>query len=101
MVGQRADAAKWVADYQAFEDGLIHDGKNVDDEAVYAPFYASHGRVLKTNDFFLSDETILGGHNTGTILIAYVVGITGSVVIVRVGVKRLIRGSATRRQPSR
>ena len=46
IAGERAAADRWVADYQAFEDGLIRGGRSTDDEANYAPFYATHSRSL-------------------------------------------------------
>ena len=52
---ERAAAARWVADYQAFENNLIRAGKSTDDEANYAPFYATHPRSLATKDFFVAD----------------------------------------------
>lgn len=100
IAAERGDATQWVADYQAFEDGLVRDGANVDDDAAYAPFYASHGRVLKTNDFFIADETVLGGHNTGTILIGWVAVIVGTVVAAWIGVRRLFRKMTERRMTS-
>jgi tetratricopeptide (TPR) repeat protein len=92
IAAERADAAKWVADYQAFEDGLIRDGKNVDDDdAAYAPFYASHGRVLKTNDFFIGDELSIEGHHPGPVLALSGCGIAGGVTSMWILIKRFYR----------
>jgi tetratricopeptide (TPR) repeat protein len=55
IAAERADAAQWVTAYQQFEDGLVRSGKNTEDENNYAPFYAAHGRELKTNDVFPGD----------------------------------------------
>jgi tetratricopeptide (TPR) repeat protein len=54
IANERAAAAKWVAEYQAFEDGLIRAGKDTDDEANYAEFYKKHDRNLP-NVFLAQD----------------------------------------------
>lgn len=55
IAAERAAADRWVADYQQFEDDLIRAGRDTDDEANYAPFYATHRRTLSTPDLFLRD----------------------------------------------
>ena len=52
---ERSDAADWVKAYQQYEDALVRDGKDDTVEAAYAPFYAEHGRTLKTRDFFMTE----------------------------------------------
>ena len=39
----KADAATWVAAFQAFEDDLARRGADVSDDSLYAEFYAAHG----------------------------------------------------------
>jgi tetratricopeptide (TPR) repeat protein len=91
IAAERADAAAWVADYQQFEDDLVQSGKNTDDEALYAPFYATHGRGLKTNDVFIGDyanESILQKFPLPTIAAILFIA-AGAVFVLRV-LRRLL-----------
>lgn len=51
----KADAAAWVAAYQAYEDALVRDGVDVTDEANYAAFYAEHGEARAEPGFSIED----------------------------------------------
>jgi tetratricopeptide (TPR) repeat protein len=93
IAAERADAAIWVADYQRFEDDLVRSGQNVDDESMYAPFYATHGRTLKTKDFFIDDylnDKTARDYPAATILV--ITSFAISVVLLgRVLLRRLSR----------
>jgi tetratricopeptide (TPR) repeat protein len=43
IAAEQSAAADWLRKYQQFEDALVRDGKDVNDESAYAPFYAQHG----------------------------------------------------------
>jgi hypothetical protein len=80
-----------VADYQQFEDDLVRAGKDTQDESNYAPFYASHGRSLKTNDVFFGDYTsksLLQQFPIVTPIVIVVISTT-SVLAVSFGLRRL------------
>jgi tetratricopeptide (TPR) repeat protein len=55
IAADRADAEAWVKAYQEFEDDLLREGKDVDDEANYAPFYRKHGRAVLADPFRVGD----------------------------------------------
>jgi tetratricopeptide (TPR) repeat protein len=46
IAAERAAADAWVAAYQKYEDDLIRAGKNPDDEANLAGFYAASGKAV-------------------------------------------------------
>ncbi|HEV2292582.1 MAG TPA: hypothetical protein VGR35_01925 [Tepidisphaeraceae bacterium] len=89
---ERADAAKWVAAYQAYEDALVRAGKDTDDEANYAAFYSQHGPATPRerppyHSYLLFDSVGL------TILIALGLAMSGVILLVLV-VRRLALGKA-------
>jgi tetratricopeptide (TPR) repeat protein len=82
---ERADAAKWVAAYQKFEDDLVRRGGNTEAEASYAPFYAIYGRALKTNDVFPRD------YLNGNVVQKMPVATAIVVVLIALGVILILR----------
>ena len=52
----KADAAKWVAAYQAYEDDLVRRGVDTTAGASYAAFYAEHGDARPALGFSLDDH---------------------------------------------
>ena len=82
IAAERTAAGRWVADYQQFEDGLIRAGKDTDDEANYAPFYATHARTLVTPDLFWRDRWDRDGETA--LVIAGVVAAVGLAIALEV-----------------
>ena len=94
---EKADAAAWVAAYQAFEDDLVRRGVDRSDESVYEPFYAEHGQPRAELGFALSDHLPRGP--AGTALIALVILallLTGFLLTVVFLVKTIRRRRRTR-----
>ena len=97
IAGERAAADVWVKAFQDYEDGLLRAGKDVNDESVYAAFYAGHGKAqqpealalidLLPKDYFARQLTI--------VILAVVGGLLALIVVYRT-----IRRASRRRSTS-
>jgi tetratricopeptide (TPR) repeat protein len=85
---ERAEAAAWVQAFQQYEDGLIRDGKDVDDEASYAAFYEQHGSAVASAASLAPGvvERVLGNgrqrQNRGVVTLVAVVLLTPVVLVL-------------------
>ena len=98
VAAERVAAGKWVTEYQRFEDDLIRTGRDTEDEANYAPFYATHARLLTTPDEFTSDVTVESvmrkpAHAWAALAVAFVGGVAGLFGLRSLGrrARRLLR----------
>jgi tetratricopeptide (TPR) repeat protein len=55
IAADRANAEAWVSAYQNYEDQLLREGKDVDDEANYARFYREFGPAMLPQPFRAAD----------------------------------------------
>lgn len=82
IAAERASADAWVRAYQQYEDDLIRAGKDPDDEANLAGFYAANGKAVApvTFDFV---EDVLPRERTarGVVVIAAVLGTLAALVV--------------------
>ena len=90
VAAERAAAERWVADYQRFEDELIRAGRDTDDEANYAAFYATHSRSLPAVRWTVAELR----HRYGD----YAVVSAGVVAVVGVVVAREVYRARRRRR---
>ncbi len=91
---EKADAAAWVAAYQAFEDDLVRRGVDLSDESVYEPFYAEHGQPRAELGFALGDHLPRGPAGTALVILALL--LTGFMLTVVFLVKTIRRRRRTR-----
>jgi tetratricopeptide (TPR) repeat protein len=57
IAAERVDADAWVSAYQNYEDQLLRDGRDVDDDGNYAEFYRKFGRAELPQPFSVADYT--------------------------------------------
>ena len=80
----KAEAAEWVAAYQAYEDDLVRRGVDTTDETNYAAFYAEHGDARPALGFSLDDHLPRGPNRLiyGAILVLAAIPVVLALLLV-------------------
>ena len=84
IAAERAAADAWVAAYQTYEDDLIRAGKNPDDEANLAGFYAARGKAVVPDATTLADWLPRDPAARVAVIVAAVLGTAAALLVALV-----------------